>query len=83
MILVLAFYICGPHQDQVFCQFRCRRSTKSTGGMGSLLLSSTSFWVGLTVMLDHVMRELFVKVPTSMLGRHLLNRTVHYVSMIW
>lgn len=48
MILVLAVYICGPHQDQIFWQCRCRRNMKSTGGMGSLLLSPTSFWVGLT-----------------------------------
>lgn len=50
--------------------------------MGCLLLSPASFWVGLTVTVDCVLREMSIKVPPSMLGRHLWNRRGHYVIMI-
>lgn len=55
---------------------------KYTGGMGSLLLLPPSFWVGLTLIRECILREMSVKVPTPVLGRCLLNRRGHYVSMI-
>lgn len=50
--------------------------------MGRLLLSSTSFWVGLTVILDCILRETSIKVPASVLGSCLWNKRGHYVSVI-
>lgn len=50
--------------------------------MGCQLLSPSNFWVGLTVILDCVLREMSIGVPASMLRRHLWNRRGHYVSVI-
>lgn len=50
--------------------------------MGCLLLSPASFWVGLTVILDYILREMPIKVPGSVLGRRFWPGRGHYVSMI-
>lgn len=84
----------GPYQHQIFCQWWCRRSIKYIGGTGYLLLSPTSLWVGLAVTLDCVQREMSIKVPASVLGRHLeqerplcqydlLSESSPEISMFW
>lgn len=79
---VIFFLISLVHIIIRYCHWWCRRSIKYTGGMGCLLLSPTSFWVGLTVILDCILRETSIKVPASMSGRRVWSRRGHYVSVI-